>query len=305
MKPLTVEATSFDDEIELFHSDSTSLYGLLESPASNSPLPIVIFVAGSGPTDHNGNSGLQLKSDAYKMLATGLHSAGYATLRYDKRTAAKSKIHPDFEISSMTFDKLVEDLLLFLDFVDADKRLSDVILVGHSQGSLLTLIAAQSREIKSIVSLAGAGNSIDLILADQFQAMGLDAEQAQQFEKACVELKGGNIPTEYPIVTASIFNTANANFMRTWMNYNPTEEIRKLKIPILIINGTTDIQVPITEAELLHEANPNSELLLIEGMNHILKDAPMDRMQNVATYSKPELPLSNGLLSAITKFLNE
>ena len=61
-------------------------------------------------------------------------------------------------------------------------------------------------------------------------------------------------------------------------------------MPVLLLQGTTDIQVSVDEAKALKAAKPDAELVLIEGMNHVLKRAPADRAQNMAAYSNPDLP---------------
>ena len=89
------------------------------------------------------------------------------------------------------------------------------------------------------------------------------------------------------------------------MHYNPQTEIKKLKIPILILQGSTDIQVSVDDAEKLHVANGKSTLKIITGMNHILKKAPQNRIENLATYSKPTLPLATILMTEIIKFIEQ
>ena len=84
---------------------------------------------------------------------------------------------------------------------------------------------------------------------------------------------------------------------------SPKTEIKKLSVPVLIVQGTTDIQVNVDEAEKLKKAYPKATYAVITGMNHPLKPAPQDREQNMATYSNPTLPLSAGLVPAITTFV--
>ena len=82
-------------------------------------------------------------------------------------------------------------------------------------------------------------------------------------------------------------------------------EIKKLNIPILIVNGTKDIQIPVTDAELLHKANSKSQLQLIENMNHVFKKVMVDdRMKNITTYNNADLPTMLELITVITKFVN-
>ena len=78
-----------------------------------------------------------------------------------------------------------------------------------------------------------------------------------------------------------------------------------MNCPVLIINGNRDIQVPVKDAEALYAVKKDANFFVVEGMNHILKEAPEDREQNFATYSNPDLPLAKGLIDNIVLFLEE
>jgi len=89
------------------------------------------------------------------------------------------------------------------------------------------------------------------------------------------------------------------------MRYNPQSEIKKLSVPILLINGSKDIQVPVTDAELLHQANIKSTFIRIENMNHIFKEIKGDLQENQLSYTKPELPVMPILVETIIEFINK
>lgn len=91
--------------------------------------------------------------------------------------------------------------------------------------------------------------------------------------------------------------------MISWLKYNPARELEKLNSRVLIIQGTTDLQVKATDAEALKTGRKDAELLYVEGMNHVLKTAPAEREGNLATYANPTLPLQEDLLPAIQKFI--
>ncbi|MGP4107648.1 alpha/beta fold hydrolase [Virgibacillus sp. L01] len=103
----------------------------------------------------------------------------------------------------------------------------------------------------------------------------------------------------------SVFRPSVQGFMSSWMQYDPAAEFAKLEIPTLIVNGDNDIQVPVKEAQLLKNANKMSELLVVEKMNHVLKEAPKDSQGNMEAYSNPELPLASGLMDGLVEFLEE
>ena len=111
----------------------------------------------------------------------------------------------------------------------------------------------------------------------------------------------GNIKYVNPLLV-SIFAKQNLPFIKSWMRYNPVKEIKKLNIPILIINGTKDMQVTVEDAKALHESNPKSELLIIENMNHVLKQIIKDE-NNIKAYYSPDYPLSKDLIKTIGNFV--
>jgi hypothetical protein len=89
----------------------------------------------------------------------------------------------------------------------------------------------------------------------------------------------------------------------SWFKYNPQTEIQRLKIPILIIQGTNDIQVTVEDAKWLSNANPQSRVAFIDNMNHIFRIVKGDRQENIATYNNPSLPLADELVKDITSFI--
>ncbi len=119
------------------------------------------------------------------------------------------------------------------------------------------------------------------------------------------ELEKGNRVDSIPPIFNSIFRPSLQPFLISWNKYSPTEEISKLNIPIAIVQGSTDFQVTLDDANGLHAAQPSTELLIVEGMNHVLKEAPEDRMANIKTYSDPELPLIDGLVDDLVHFIKK
>ena len=101
---------------------------------------------------------------------------------------------------------------------------------------------------------------------------------------------------------ATIFSKQNLPFFLSWMQYNPKEELKKLNMPVLIVNGTKDIQVPIEDAKPLHINNKNTESIFIENMNHVLKDIQKEE-DNLSSYYSSEYPISKELIAVITAFV--
>tara|TARA_B100000508_G_scaffold137355_1_gene131691 strand:- start:220093 stop:221031 length:939 start_codon:yes stop_codon:yes gene_type:complete len=278
-------------------TDNGKLYGTLLTPKSGKDAPIVIIIPGSGPTDRNGNS-MMLQSNAYSILADSLQQKNIGSLRYDKQGIGESK---DARVpeGELRFEDLVKDVEHWIDFLDR-KGFENIYLLGHSQGSLIGMIAAQRANIKGFISLAGAGNTIDKILEKQL-AQGAD-EYYKDTERILKSMRSGDTTHNVPSPLLTVFRPDIQPFLISWMNYDPVVEIAKLNIPVLVIQGTTDIQVDQSEGRML-AASSNSDLQLIKGMNHVLKSAPADRAKNIQTYYDPNLPLHEGLVPALLEFL--
>ncbi|MEQ9468483.1 MAG: alpha/beta fold hydrolase [Ekhidna sp.] len=276
--------------------------GTLSEPDKKAKVAI-LMISGSGPTDRDGNSTLGFTNNSLKMVAEQLASAGFAVLRYDKRGIAASKEAVE-NPSDHRFEHLVEDARNWLYFLN-EAGYKRLIVVGHSQGSLVGMMAAQGNpNVKGFVSLAGladdAGETIVRQMKAQSPALAEDAKVNIDSIKAGFEVK------KFNLLLVSLFGPNTQPFLKSYIAYSPIEQIKKLDIPVLIINGTTDLQVDVDQAQSLHEASRQSELFIIEGMNHVLKDSPIeDTAANLATYNNPDLPLSQGLMDSVIKFIKK
>ncbi|WP_238389627.1 alpha/beta hydrolase [Virgibacillus sp. MSP4-1] len=275
---------------------------LLLPDGAEGPYPVVLMIPGSGPTDRNGNTPtIPGKNNSLKMLAEGLAENGIASLRYDKRGVGKNQNALIAE-EDLRFDDFVTDAQAWIQKLNRDAQFSNVGVIGHSQGSLVGMLAAADTDVDTFISIAGASRSIDEVLYDQLQA-GLSDDLMKESKKILEQLKQGEKVEDIPQALQSTFRPSVQAFMSSWMKYNPVEEIQKLSMPVLVINGEHDVQVTKKEAENLHEAHENFELLIINEMNHVLKRAPEERAENLDTYSNPDLPLAEGLMDGILSFL--
>lgn len=258
---------------------------------------LVILIAGSGPTNRDGNQP-GMKSDAYKLLAEAIVKDGHSVFSYDKRVIAQI-IAGDVDEENGTFDHMIDDANSVIShFSKSHKK---IIVCGHSEGSLVGMVAANGKA-NAYISLAGAGRSIDKVITEQV------AKQAPFLEKDVKEkfalLKEGKTFKLENQMLAAIFRESAQPFLISWIKYDPATEIAKLKIPVLILNGTKDIQVGVPDAELLKAAKPDAKLVIIENMNHVLKTIEKDE-DNMPSYNNPELPVAPELVSAVNQFLNK
>lgn len=278
------------------------LSGTLMLPEGKGPFHVALIIAGSGPTDRNGN-GPMLDTDAYKKLAVGLAEHGIATLRYDKRGIGES--HVKQTESEVRFDDFVDDALAWTAFLEHDNRFNSVSIIGHSEGSLIGMVAAErDPHIRAFVSLEGAGRNLATIIDQQVRANQNNPPQiVKEVENINASLLAGKtVPNPNPML-AALFRPSVQPYLISEYKYDPAKEIAKLKIPVLIVQGTHDIQVSAEDAHALAAADPKAKLVVIDGMNHILVNAPTDRTGNIATYHEPSLPLNAKLVPAIATFL--
>lgn len=277
-----------------------NLYGTLLLPEQKKNIPVALIIPGSGPTDRDGNS-MMVQANSYKYLAKALQEKGIASLRYDKRGIGKSDAISESE-ASLRFDDAGDDAVVWIQQLRKNKKFKSIIIIGHSQGSLIGMLAAQKTDVDAYISIAGAGRSIDQILKKQLNT-GVP-EMSEETEHILQKLKQGDTIDDIPTQLMSIFRPSVQPFLISWIKYDPVQEIEKLQLPIMIIQGTTDIQVSTEEAKLLANA-ANVEVTLIEGMNHVLKDAPLERVENLKTYYDPEIAINHYLMSKIYTFIKK
>lgn len=301
-------AQSFQEEEVTLSVENGNLGGIIMLPEGKKrqKTPIVLIIQGSGPTDKDGNSaGIPGKSNSLKMLAEALAHEGIASLRFDKRGMGLSQSAGKQE-QNLTFDDFVADASRWFDYLANQKRFTKIGIAGHSQGSLIGMLVAQKKSADAFVSIAGASISIGETIMAQLRANPANPpaiiEEAQHIMD---ELQKGNKVTEIPSYFASLFRPSIQPFMSSWLKYDPQEEFKKVRVPSMIMNGTTDIQVSIEDANRLKAAQPDAQIIILDGMNHVLKNAPEDRNANIATYGNPDLPLHASFKSVIISFFKE
>jgi len=262
---------------------SGTLHGTLAIPDAAKPMPVVLLIAGSGPTDRNGNSALLPgANNSLKMLAEGLAAKGIASLRFDKRGVGESKSAMTAE-RDLRFDTYVDDAAAWANQLKKDPRFSRLIIAGHSEGAI-----------------AGAARPADALLRAQL-AGKLPAELQAFSDKALAALKRGMMIEDLPPALASLYRPSVQPYLISWFRYDPTVEVKKLTIPVLIVQGSTDMQVSVDDARALAAAKPGAKLEIVDGMNHVLKIVT-DSSKQAASYSDPALPIAPRLVDAIAGF---
>lgn len=275
-----------------------TLYGTLTMPKGNPKPNVVLIIAGSGATDRNCNQkGMQ--TDAFKMLADSLQKEGIASVRFDKRGVGESQAAAALG-ADISLDVFINDALLFVKKMKASKQFGKIFVAGHSEGSLIAMVLASKEKIDGYISIAGAGENIAAVLSRQVKTNL--PKSSVLADSVLNQLKKGKTVTVEDENLASLFHSSVQPYLISWMAYEPQEEIKKLNIPVLIVQGSTDLQVMVGDAENLRKAKPTAKYYIIEGMNHVLKNASSDRNENLATYNNPSLPIDSDLCAAIIQF---
>ena len=241
-----------------------------------------------------------MKNNSLKMLSAELAKKGIASLRFDKRGVAKSQ-QSGLKEADLRFENYIQDAVSWVKLLKQNKNFSQIVVIGHSEGSLIGMVASQNKNVDGFVSIAGAGQAADQIIREQLKAQ--PHVVLDQSTPILDELVKGNTVENVPQMLFSLFRPSVQPYMISWFRYDPQIEIAKLKKPTLIVQGTTDIQVSIEDAKRLLAAKSDAKLVVIEGMNHIFKNVEADRMKNIQTYSQPDLPVNTELVDAICSFV--
>jgi alpha-beta hydrolase superfamily lysophospholipase len=242
------------------------------------------------------------KSDTYRLLAQALGKKGIASVRYDKRGVAASKGAATSE-DQLRFDTYAGDAAAWQRKLRGDKRFSKILVVGHSEGSLLGMLSAERAPADAFVTLEGAGRRGSVVLLEQLKKQ-LPPDMYAQAVIVVSALQSGatpSIPASWPQPLQELFRPSVQPYLTSWFQYNPALEIAKLRIPITIVQGTADVQVSVADANALKGAAPKATLVVVQGMNHVLRDyADTSSMQAVMKgYEDPSLPIDSKVIDAI------
>ncbi len=296
--PFVVLSQKITEEEFTLKNGEIVLPGTLSMPESPTKLPLVIFIHGSGNVDRNGNqAGVGINANYIKALSDSLNKKGIAFYRYDKRTATLSNLD---KLGGITFTNLIDDAKIVIDHFKNDPRFNSLFLIGHSQGSLVGMLSI-TPEIKGFISIAGPGQSIDNTIMEQLHQQNPDL--AKLAGEHFAELKTTDTIVSVHPFLMQLFKPQNQSFIKSWIVLDPVAEIKKINIPILLLNGEEDLQVTEKDFQRLQEAQPNAKGELIPHMNHVLKDV-YSTSDNQKSYFQENFPLSNKLVDLITAFIN-
>ncbi len=303
--------------------DGVTLAGTLVEPrgGSSPEMPLVIIVAGSGPTDRDGNSPLLPgRNNGLRELAEALADEGIATLRYDKRGIAGSPA-PGMREEDLRIDDLAADLVAWALWSRQAGITGPLFFLGHSEGALVSLIAATSSgdsellagapeardRLAGVITVAGSAKRFDQLILNQLSAQfPSDGEVMQQATAAMEALTVGQTTEVSAPEIQAILRPSVQPYLISVVRRDPMALAGALPVPLLAIGGGADIQVPAGDADELAEAAGDGRALVLESMSHVLKQAePGNAASQNAAYSDPSVPLAEGLVPAIAEFVTE
>lgn len=277
--------------------------GTLFSPNAKVSKTLVIIISGSGPTNRDGNSSVG-KNNSLKQLAVYLAKAGFASFRYDKRIL-KLMRDQRLDESKLRFDDFVKDaadVVNYFKLFNQDQYdFNRFIILGHSQGALVAKLASLRTAVDGLILLCGTSKPIDELMINQLK------DQApflvEDLKTALDSIKTVGYVKDYnPLLKSYVYEDVQP-FMQSWINHDPKEVAKKIMVPALVVGGTTDIQIPVDDAKILAEHMQKGEYAIIENMNHVLKTVNDLGLENQKSYTNPNYPLSEGLKTELSKFL--
>jgi uncharacterized protein len=281
------------------------LKGTMLAPASGQA-PMVLIIPGSGPTDRDGNNPLGVKASTYRLLAEGLAARDVGTVRIDKRGMFASSAAV-VDGNAVTIDDYVADVQAWIAVIRKQTGVSCVWVLGHSEGGLVALAAAQKvTDICGLLLVATAGQPLGEVLRVQLRSNPANAPVLDWAMTAIDSLEAGkrvDVTGMHPALMP-LFAPQVQGFLINAFSYDPAKLIAAVSRPVLIVQGKRDFQVSVADAERLKLAAPKAELVLLPDANHVLKAvASDDKRANIATYADPTLPLAPGVVDAITSFV--
>jgi len=278
------------------------LHGTFARPADSARGPAVLIIAGSGPTDRNGN-GPVVQTDTYRKLAEGFASAGIRSLRYDKRGIGESRALVTRE-EDVVFSDFVGDAVSALRNLSARPDVSSVIIVGHSEGALIGLLASMKADVAGLVLLTATGRSMRDILQDQLKN-GLPPALETESQTILETLAKGQRVITVTRELMPLFRPSVQPFMISVLNIDPATELAKVTKPILIMHAGRDLQIFPSDFAALRKARPDAQFVEMRNANHVLKTAPADLAGNRALYQNRDAPLDPDVMPPLIEFVRK
>ena len=254
-------------------SNNLELKGTLLTPENDSLKKLVIFIHGSGPNDRDETI---FENKPFKDIAESLYKRGIASYRFDKKTFSNPE---SFNDNSTIDEEVTIDVINIINYFKNDNQFSnyEIIILGHSLGAYLTpRIINKSNKVSKAIMLAGNARSLDKLIIEQYNYL----YELNPTEDLKSEL--GKLKNQISFLHSKKFNfntskenlplNLSANYWQSILDYNPLKEVKKVKIPMLILQGERDYQVTIKDFELWKKSldnNKKATFISYPKLNHL------------------------------------
>jgi pimeloyl-ACP methyl ester carboxylesterase len=254
-------------------SGNIDLKGTILLPEKDNFKKLVLFVHGSGPQDRDETI---YENKPFKDIAESLYTKGIASYRFDKRTLTNPE---SFNEKSTIDDEVTDDILAIINYFKEDKRFKDyeIIVLGHSLGAnLMARIANKSNQISKIILMAGNARPLEVLIGEQYDYLYKLNPSSELLEAA------NKIKEQIAFLNSKEFSVNSPKdklpfnlsgyYWQSVLDYNPLKEIKKVKIPILILQGQRDYQVTMKDFKLWESTlknNTKATFISYPKLNHL------------------------------------
>lgn len=281
-----------------------AISGTLLDPGGQGPA--IVIIPGSGPTDRDGNNPMGVKAAPYRQLAEALAARGIATLRADKRGLFASK--PALaDPNKVTIADYAADAHAWAKLIATRTGRRCVWLLGHSEGGLIALQAAQQPEgLCGIILVASPGRPLAQAMREQFRSNPANAPILDSALAMIDAFEAGKTvdPATLKPPLGQLFPSAVQPFLIDMFAHDPAVLAGKIALPVLIVQGDQDLQVSMADADALAKGAPAAERVTLTGVNHVLKHVPPgDRAANLVSYGDAAAPIAPELVDAVAGFV--
>jgi uncharacterized protein len=305
--------------------ENITLAGTLTLPTKEGKFPVVVLVSGSGPQNRNEEL---LGHKPFLLIADYFAKNGIGVLRYDDRGVGKST----GKFSTATSFNFANDADAAVQYLKTRQEVKSIGIAGHSEGGIIApIVAAQNNAVNFIILLAGTGVRGDKLLLEQnYLIAKVSGASDDELKKAkalnakiyncvlnskTVELAKSNLttlltneinlnsPKNLPngVTEADVIKSQVDDVTSAWginlLKYDPAVNLKKVKCPVLALNGDKDLQVPSTQnlpaikKALTSNGNKNVTTKEFKNLNHLFQETTTGNPNEYGTLEQTMSPI--------------